>query len=306
MLLLAWALASSLGHAAIFGTDDRLAVFPNSPLAPVARSTAIAVLSANFTRNPNGTIDLDTDAMADFLCADEKFSTDPSLSYSCTGFLVAPDVLVTAGHCMVNIGEDRNETETYCQAFAWLFDYQPGMNGVTTTKGLSGANLYGCKQVVYAIHEEKAPFRDYAVVQLDRPVRDRAPLKMAGGDVTVGESVSMIGYPFGTPAKFSSHARILLNASTESNFITNLDAFEGNSGSPVFNSNQEVIGILVGGTPVEAFRQDPVKSCQRYNVCRDDGTGCAVPDQNTSAIPDFQATGSIVQRIAPVLGVIAP
>jgi V8-like Glu-specific endopeptidase len=299
-------LAFSSGHAAIFGFDDRVAIFPNSPLAPVARSTAISVLSANYIRNANGTIDLDTETLSDLLCPDEKFAADSSLSYACTGFLVAPDVLVTAGHCMVNVGESRKETGSYCAAFSWLFDYQTDVDGSARTKELNAQNLYGCKQIVYAIHEEHAPFRDFAVVQLDRQVPDRSPLKMNADDLVAGAQISMIGYPLGTPAKFTGNARITLNRPTETNFITNLDAFEGNSGSPVFNAAREVVGILVGGTPIESLRQDPLKACQRYNVCHDDGSACAVPDKDTSVIPDFQMTGSIVQRIAPVLGVVAP
>jgi hypothetical protein len=38
----------------------------------------------------------------------------------------------------------------------------------------------------------------------------------------------------------------------------------------------------------------------RYNVCDDLGKNCELPDQNTSTIPDFQMTGSIVQRIEPL------
>jgi hypothetical protein len=235
------------------------------------------------------------------ICADEKFADDPSLSYACTGFLVAPDILVTAGHCMVNAGESRHQTDTYCQAFSWLFDYRAETDGVTRVKNLDPDRLYACKEVVYAIREERPPFRDFAIVRLNRAVKDRAPLKLSMDRLTLTDTYSMIGYPFGTPAKFSSGARLLLNDLKEQSFITNLDAFEGNSGSPVFNSRDEVVGILVGGTPLEALRPVPGRECKRYNICAEDGTNCLLPDADSGLIPEFQATGSIVQRIETAL-----
>ena len=49
-------------------------------------------------------------------------------------------------------------------------------------------------------------------------------------------------------------------------FVTNLDSFEGNSGSPVINIlTNEVIGILVAGSKDLDF--DKVEQCFRYHVC---------------------------------------
>jgi hypothetical protein len=130
-------------------------------------------------------------------------------------------------------------------------------------------------------------------------VTDRLPLKIAKGPVGTNEKLSMIGYPFGTPAKLSRNANVLLDDPARGSFITNLDAFDGNSGSAVFNSANEVVGILIGGTPSIAFV--PTKnSCDVYNRCREDGTGCSLPDKDNSVFPGFQSVGSEVQRIAPI------
>lgn len=299
-MLFFWLISlATTSHAAIFGVDDRIPISPASPAYTLARSTAVAVLSGNHSPAEPGKIQLDTGSTGDLVCKDERFSREPYLSWACSGFLVAPDLIATAGHCMVNTGESRNETETYCEAFSWLFDYHQDLDGKVEVKNIPADKLYGCKQIIYAIKEEKPPYRDFALVQLNRPVTDREPLKIAAGGLSANEKLSMIGYPLGTPAKLSWNARVLLDDPARESFITNLDAFEGNSGSAVFNSANEVVGILIGGTPSLSFV--PTKnSCDLYNRCREDGTGCSLPDKDTSVFPGFQRVGSEVQRIAPI------
>jgi V8-like Glu-specific endopeptidase len=251
------------------------------------------------------TLKLDAPLSSRFLCAGERFDSDPSLGYSCSGFLVGPDLIATAGHCMVNTGENHNETETYCKVYSWLFDYQIDAGGKANVDTIPAEHLYQCKQVIYAVREEGAPYRDYALVQLDRPVANREPLLLADPTTRpIKTPLSMIGYPFGTPAKLSSGAEILLDDLARTSFITNLTAFEGNSGSAVFDSSNEVVGILIGGTPSSSLVEDDVKKCQRYNRCDETGSHCTEVDKDTSVFPGFQRTGSEVQRIEPIIRLI--
>jgi hypothetical protein len=191
-----------------------------------ARATAIAVLASLVSEGAPGKWKLEVDSSSSFLCRNERFSQDPFLSYSCTGFLVGPDLIATAGHCMVNTGESRHETDTYCQAFSWLFDFRFSSSGKLNLDEVPAENLYRCKEVIYAVKDEKAPFRDFALVRLERPV--------------------------------------------------------------------------VGRTPAEAFVPDREKNCSRFNRCNEEGTRCEIPDGDTSVFPEFQRTGSDVQRIQPL------
>lgn len=102
-------------------------------------------------------------------CPSVRFARSQGLSYTCTGFLVGPDLIATAGHCMVNTGDTRNETEMYCKAYSWLFDYRQDVN----SQNIDPANHYKCKRVICAVKDERAPFRDFALVQLERPVTGR-------------------------------------------------------------------------------------------------------------------------------------
>lgn len=300
ILLLAIAFLAADSNAAIFGVDDRQLLTPASPRAPLGRSVAIAVLSANYSVQANGTIDLDVGPQSN-LCRNERFAQQPSLSFSCTGFLVGPDLLATAGHCVYAVNNPsqtlEHETEKACKSFLWMFDYRSDASGVTKTKGLPAENLYRCKEIIYAVQYEKAPFDDYALIRLDRPVTGRTPLEFATTEPARGSQLFMIGHPFGIPLTLTSNGRVTLTDPARSSYVTSLDAFQGNSGGPVFDSNGDVTGILVGGTPSWNTYEDKMAKCERYNRCREDATACAFPDKDTSIFPGFQAVGSDVQRI---------
>lgn len=291
-------------HAAIFGADNRHTVLPGSPAFELSRATAIAVLSANFSVNKAGLIDLDTGKLEN-LCSNEPLANEASLDYSCTGFLIAPDLLVTAGHCVYAINTPtqtlEHETKLACETFSWLFDYRAPVQ----TKNINPDRLFKCKEIIYARQTETAPFLDYALIRLDRPALGRAPFKLAAKAVASGDAVAMIGYPFGTAARYTDSARVTLNDVRRDSFLTTLDAFEGNSGSPVFNSAREVVGILVGGTPSANTYTPKGLRCERVNRCSEDGTACDVPDTDTSVLPGYQGVGSEVQRIQPILDLIS-
>jgi V8-like Glu-specific endopeptidase len=295
------AMCSSSVEAAIFGSDDRQPLLSSSVNRELGQAVAIAVLKGNSTFESSGKMNLTTTRLSSFVCRDERFSSDPSLSYSCTGFLVAPDLLVTAGHCMTNQGDVQNETGGYCGVYNWLFDFQSSSDGSTQLDQIPTDRIYACKKIIYAVQDEASPLRDFALVQLDQPVKGRTPLRLAHAPVGVGDSSTMIGFPLGTPMKYTNNAKVVFDNPKSASFLTNLDAFDGNSGSPVFNSSNEVTGILVSGTPDSIFVEDKANRCQRYNKCKDDGTGCMDPSMDKPKFNEYQAAGSAVQRIAPIL-----
>ena len=294
-------------HGAIFGKDSRHNVAAGSKWDFLARSTAISVIKSNFTDNGDGTRAIGVGEFSD-LCSYEKFKKEPLIPMSCTGFLVGPDLLATAGHCLYAINtagyEIKNETEFTCPIFDWVFDFQKDENGKVNTSRVKNENIYHCKKIIYATQRPVAPFTDYALIQLDRVVSDRTPLKMNLSTPAAPETLHMIGHPFGQPTKRAYGAKVLLDNPLRTSFITNLDAFEGNSGSPVFNSANEVVGILVSGTPSWNTFKDTRNSCERLNRCNDRAQNCLVPDKDTSVFPEFQTVGSEVQRIKPIFDLI--
>jgi V8-like Glu-specific endopeptidase len=297
-------LATLPAHAAIFGADNRMPVGPNTPFRAIQQATAVGLLSSMEEPGPNGTINLVAPNHEGKICSTERFVKDPSLSYACTAFLIGPDLLLTAGHCAVNTGVSEHETTTYCKAYSWLFDYAPDINGKVKTTEIDPAKVYRCKETIYAIKEEQAPYRDFAFIRLDRPVEGRTPLKLSTDPVKKNDVLSMVGYPLGMPAKSSTNGRVLVNDPAKEIMIATLDSFEGNSGSPVLNTKKEVVGILIGGFPSDSFLDDPVKGCKVLNRCDDNGLNCLSPDKDLTPFPYYQATGSEVQKLGSVLEVL--
>lgn len=170
------------------------------------------------------------------ICENERFADQMTVA-TCTGFLVAPNLLVTAGHCI--------QTQDDCNNNKWVFDYAM----TSENKDLSTvptSNVYSCKRIVdtklSGIFLVK---KDWAVIELDRPVKGRTPLKLSAKAPSKGDQLVVIGSPSGLPLKIATGS---VRAKRLAHFITNLDTFAGNSGSPVFNARtHEVEGILVRG-----------------------------------------------------------
>ncbi|MBT4793090.1 MAG: trypsin-like serine protease [Halobacteriovoraceae bacterium] len=175
------------------------------------------------------------------LCSDERFSKQPSAAL-CSGFLVGPDLLVTAGHCIIN--------QEACDGATWVFDYKVNKKTNRTNIIIPNKNIYKCSKVIEAIQVnlESGNKRDFSLIKLDRVVVDRAPLTYrTTGKVSKKTEMLVIGHPSGLPQKIAGNGYIFDNT-LESTFKTNLDTFGGNSGSAVFDAKSgQVEGILVRG-----------------------------------------------------------
>lgn len=301
-LRLACAISALLGlgsaQADIFGTDDRSDVLAGFSKNELARSVAVGVINSLWTDLGDGHSELYADSLSDYMCKDERFYRQKNVSYACSGFLVGPDLLVTAGHCGTNTGEVRNTSDNYCEAYTWLFDFRVGTN----VDRVPNKNIYKCKEMIYAVQvEEDGNTYDFALIRLERAVTDRTPLKLATKSVEQGDRVTMLGHPMGLPLKYTSNAAVFEPKSGRS-FLTNLDAFAGNSGSPVFNITNEVVGVLIAGNPALATYRDPKAGCDRYNRCDENGKNCtSLPTNSADGFPN---TFSEVQSILPYLNEI--
>lgn len=231
----------------IYGSDDRVEVedFHDAKFREFANSVAGRVSS--YQLNPS-MYDASTDSFnimalslseAMNVCEDERFSDQKVLS-DCSGFLIGPKTLITAGHCMTS--------ESDCDSFKWVFGYK------LDSKQIPAKNIYSCKNII----DQKMKYtilgalitdtdRDYAVIELDREVEGALPLEFrTSGKIKRSDKVLVIGHPSGLPMKIANNARV---AKTYGNtFKTELDTYGGNSGSPVFNEETGLVeGILIQG-----------------------------------------------------------
>ncbi|MAG26421.1 hypothetical protein CMI47_12800 [Candidatus Pacearchaeota archaeon] len=87
---------------------------------------------------------------------------------------------------------------------------------------------------------------DLCVFKIYNTNANFTPLKLAEELPYMGEKLFIIGAPLGTfPAKVDGYMIRILNDDNEM-IETTLPVTNGNSGSPVYNSHFEVVGVLIG------------------------------------------------------------
>tara|TARA_Y100000768_G_scaffold388710_1_gene386360 strand:- start:1421 stop:2386 length:966 start_codon:yes stop_codon:yes gene_type:complete len=207
------------------------------------------------------------------VCSGQRFAEQKTAA-DCTGFLVGEDLLVTAGHCMMGMGQRvSNRVTRQCRSFSWMFDYtsESDLNNVSLD------SVYGCESVIAG---EFSATKDYALIKLERKVKNRTPLKLSQSKASLGQKIFVMGHPSGLPLKYADGARVF---ETENDyFSTNLDTFGGNSGSPVFNADTlEVEGILVrGDTDYVMDFESNGERCMKVNICDQERENCLEDDPN--------------------------
>jgi hypothetical protein len=248
----------------IYGVDDRVDVFqlPAGPNLDDVDSVVALFNDADVIDNGNDTSTLQTQnfGAAQNLCAGERFRDQPTGAF-CSGFLVAPDIIATAGHC-VNAGNVAN--------VRFVFGFRM-RNATTAETVINNAEIYRGVNVIG--QQLVGNGADWALVRIDRPVTNHSIVRIRRtGKIGDTQAVHVIGHPSGLLTKFAGGAAVR-NNQPSAFFAANLDTYGGNSGSPVFNSHtHEVEGILVRGE-ADFVQQD---TCRVSLVCPT--TGCRGED----------------------------
>jgi V8-like Glu-specific endopeptidase len=245
----------------IYGDDNRRDVYEvtNTMFLEMARSTAALVNKGNLRTTGDITrVNGRLLGQARNLCSSEPFRDQPAAA-NCSGFLVAPNILVTAGHCI--------RSESQCKGYGYVFGFAKNSQGQTEYE-VPKKNVYTCKRLIKTVLNNFGDKMDYAVVELNRDVEGATPMKFrTTGKIADGEELVVIGHPSGLPTKIADGAFVRNNRSSAF-FSASLDTYGGNSGSAVFNvTTGEIEGILVRG------ENDYVRngSCTASNVCSMDG-----------------------------------
>jgi V8-like Glu-specific endopeptidase len=259
----------------IYGPDNRLDLFLVKDPLVLGNADGIAAICevGNILDNGDGTSSIQTVnfGTAENLCTSERFREQP-LGCFCTGFLIAPDIIATAGHCI-----DHTDARTPLNNVRFVFGFRM-INALTANIAISNNEIFRGKRTIARVFTGDGP--DWALVQLDRPVTNHRVLPIRFGRIAENQAVYVIGHPMGLPTKFADGANVRDNTQSPF-FIANLDTYGGNSGSPVINGNTHVVeGILVRGNP------DLVNTgtCWVSQVCPD--TGCRGED--CTRISEFQ------------------
>ncbi len=237
----------------IYGSDDRRDWYEaDAAYQRLAQSTVGLFYSSDLVTSGNS---VTVRTSRPNWCSDEPFQNQGTGAF-CSGFLVGPDLIVTAGHCI------RSQSSCNTTKFAFGFALKTRNHDYKT---LSKDDVYGCRELLTTKVEGAGA--DYAVVRLDRPVVGYQPLPIRrSGTIARNTELVVIGHPAGLPSKIADNARV--RSVANSYLVANLDTYGGNSGSAVFNTQtHEVEGILVRGDNDFVFSN----GCRRSNVCADGG-----------------------------------
>jgi V8-like Glu-specific endopeptidase len=207
------------------------------------------------------------------LCDGVPFKGDP-MAALCTAFLVGPDTIATAAHCV----DDGNLKDK-----RFIFGFR-GSNHMFNTIFTPDQVYSGC-----TIISRNPDTPDYAVVKLDRTVSGRLPVEIdRGHKITLSERLYVIGHPAGLPLMLANGGTVKMTG--DDLFVAELNILTGNSGSPVFlESSNKVVGILTDGTDGYV----DIGKCSVLSVCKKtvtpipdcEGEGCTP----IGRVPDFQA-----------------
>lgn len=266
--------ASTAGIRVIYGDDNRQDYFQvlDEQIRLQADSTVALMRETDLASNgPLTAIRTIPFGANRGMCVSEPFYEQETAAF-CSGFLVTPDTIVTAGHCV--------RTQESCATTKFVFGFKLETAG-GQPRSVPGANVYGCQTLVHSV--ASAGGEDFAVVKLDRPVEGANPLALRSqGRIQPGEGLRVVGHPSGLPMKIAGGA--VVRQVLAEHMVTNLDTYGGNSGSAVFNeSTGEVEGILVRGE----MDYTTVGNCRLSKRCT--ATGCRGEDV------------TLIERVLPYL-----
>lgn len=196
------------------------------------------------------------------LCPGEPFEEQPTAAF-CSGTLIAPDLVLTAEHCVPN--------KRSCEALSVVFDYRYTSAGVLAP--LERADVYACDRILAT-----DATGDYTLIRLDRAVTGRTPAQprftdpntCLGVSAAQEERVWAAGFPSGVPLKLDLgdvEDSLPVGVAVVDDSVTNrqffrarFDLFAGMDGGGVFrrvpvldgddpdgNEEFELVGFLSAG-----------------------------------------------------------
>ena len=159
-----------------------------------------------------------------------NFVTAEDTKASCTGSLISPDTVITAGHCLARKGKK--------------FTFTPGING--SEQPFRTASV---TQVWYDKNFGQ-PGRDWGVMKLETPIgSDVGWFGMQSPDTKSldGKFATIVGYPGDKEANTMWKDRNKVLKTNERQVYYTTDTFGGQSGAAILDDSATIYGIHTSG-----------------------------------------------------------
>ena len=228
------------------------------------------------------------------VCADQEFLSQPS-AVDCPSFLITDRLLATAGHCVQLPGGDGSmvSDNAYITSFKAVRNFHLVSDSVNTPT-VSSRDIFSIKGIRARVN---TPDEDWAILELQRPVDNPTILSLSETSIVdLDTKVHTYGFPLGLPMKFAFGGMVTRSDTDKPWFFATVDAFSGNSGSPVINDvTGKVEGILVNVLGDWAYK------CPGGGNDCSDSERCRIPLGCSTANGDCDTNGEQVTRIAPLV-----
>ena len=162
------------------------------------------------------------------ICEGEDYIDEIKISF-CSGVLISPDTVATAAHCLA--GKQLKEIRAVF-GYTQREDYP----------SVKPEQLYEITAASSGLPDSLS--KDIALLRLSRPASGCAPVKVADTTPKAGAPVMTAGHPHGMPQMLQSNGSITKVSSEKTFFMTDLDNNWGQSGSPVFDADGKLLGIM--------------------------------------------------------------
>ncbi len=240
----------------IYGDDDRTDYYELTDPDVVYQTRASVLLVKNTDILPfaQGLVELKNKALGQNknYCPTERFLRQPTAGF-CSGFLVANNIVATAGHCI--------RDQISCDESSVAFNYHMASQSYEPTI-LDENAVYQCKRLI--VSKTDTSGADFALIEIE-PANGIPFLTIDVAKPVQGDTFRVIGYPLGLPLKVAGNGKFRSNSTTH--FTAALDTYNKNSGSPVINEKTgSVVGILVRGENDHTNKDN----CLASKVCAED------------------------------------
>lgn len=244
-------------HASVLGEDGRQELYEISKdWQDLAQATLLFSNTRNIVNVNNqwktftGGISLSTSPnFKPLVHPDHRYAKQPIIG-DCTGFLVSPDVAVTAAHCLPENG-DLSKLNYSILAAGVGYSSEVALKSNPTMIDIPSDRINWIDKVLFVGNPPKeggVSETDFAIIKLKNPIFSIKPLSLKRHYQAAYQApVSILGHQLGLPLKADLTGTLAQATDPSAKIILAfLDSGEGNSGGPVFDTqSKSVIGVYV-------------------------------------------------------------